>query len=346
MWPLNTPTGGRLRRRRATEAAAAALCLAWLVGFAPPLHAKGAPGATALREKDVRRAENVVAKLRLLDAAGADRADAAAFRALTRKLYPGLFVTVADMRQSDLKTDLDTAVFMYEEVGRTWFAAGDSAADCGRERPDIYLPLCLGLGGGTARQLLLAKARLHARWAEAAVKTYRGEGDAETARALSEMSAARGNDLAIAARVVEALKPLEGLANISRTYADYQEQRAVSKVSFERLDGEFADALGRAGALLNWMPRSPAFYYLSGARRSYTDGLFWYQKVHRAKKMVVSADGFERDPLKDLWRDAEQVGYTAVVNWRTAIKYTRLAEQSLPAAGQPEAPDLRHALVD
>lgn len=339
MWPLSTPTRERLRRR-------AALCLGWLVWCAPPLYAKGASDAAALREKDVQRAEKVVAKLRLLDAAGAERADAAEFRSLTRKLYPGLFVTVADMRPSDLKTDLDTAVFLYEEVGRTWFAAGDAAADCGRERPDIYRPLCLGLRGGTVREMLLARARLHARWAEAVVKNYRGAGDAETPRALSELSAARGNDLAIAARVVESLKPLEGLANLSRTYADYQEQRAVSKVSSEKLEGEFADALGRAGALLNWMPRSPTFYYLSGARRGYTDGLFWYRKVYRARNMVVSARGFEGDPLKDLWRDAEQVGYTAVVNWRAAAKYTRLAEQSLPADFRPEASALRQTPRD
>jgi hypothetical protein len=331
VWLLSTLTSERLLRRAARAAAGAALCVAWLVGCAPASHAKAAPGANALREKDVRRAEKVVAQLRLLDGAGAAASDVVAFRSLTRKLYPGLFITVADMRQSDLKTDLDTAVFLYEEVGRTWAAAGETAADCGRERPDVYLPLCLGLRGGTARQLLLAKARLHARWAEAVVGNYRGAGDAETVRALSEMRAARGNDLSIAARVVETLKPLEGLANIPRSYADYEEQRAVSKVSFERLDGEFADALGRAGALLNWMPRSPSFYYLSSARRSYADGLFWYQKVHRARRMVVSASGFERDPLKDLWRDAEQVGYTVVVNWRTAVKYTRLAEQSLPA---------------
>jgi hypothetical protein len=269
-------------------------------------------------------------RLRLLDEAAAGLEDGSDFRRLSRKLYPGLFITVADMRPGDLKTDLDTAVFLYEDVGRTWSAAGNSAADCGRERPDVYRPLCLGLAGGSARQLFLAKARLHLRWAEAAVKTYRGEGDGETSRLLSERKAARAQDIHIAARVSETLKSLEGMVNTQPTLADYEERPTAAKVSFEKLDAEFAAALGRAGVLLGWMPRSPVYYYLSGARRSYGNGLFWYRKVHGSRKMVVSAAaGFERNPLEDLRLDAEQVGYAVVSNWKTAAKYTRLAEQSL-----------------
>jgi hypothetical protein len=125
------------------------------------------------------------------------------------------------------------------------------------------------------------------------------------------------------------------MVNASPTYADYQEQRTAAKVSFEKLDAEFADALGRAGVLLGWMPRSPTYYHLSRARRSYVDGLFWYRKVHASRKMTVSAAaGFERDPLEDLRLDAGHVGYTVVVNWKTAAKYTRLAEQSLSGAAR------------
>lgn len=339
MQPLNTRMSeGVSRRRAARSATRAALCAAGLIGFALNVLAAGAPGTAAtpaLREKDVRRAEKVVAKLGLLDGAAASGEDAKAYHALAAKLYPGLFVTVADMRESDLKTDLDTAVFLYAKVGRTWFAAGASKADCERERRDIYLPLCLDLRGGTARQLLLSKARLHARWAEAVVKNYRGEGDAETPRVLvAAMKAARENDLMVAARVVETLKPLERLVNAYPTYADYQEGRAASKVSFDRLDGEFADALNIASLLLASMPRSPAFYLLTNARDSYRDGLFWYRKVHQSRKLTVSASAFERDPLRDLRLNADQVGYTVVVNWRTAVKYTRLAEHSLSRPGR------------
>lgn len=338
MWPPDARPDRRKSQPRGAAAFRALLCVVCLFGCA--LVSRGQGGASAgqglaPREKDVRRAEKVLEKLRLLDEAAGAGEDAGAFRRLARKLYPGLFITVADMRASDLKTDLDTAVFLYEGVGRTWSLAGNSAADCERERPDLYLPLCRDLRGGTARQLLLAKARLHARWASAVVRTHRGQGDCETSRLLSEMKAARALDTLIAARVSETLKSLEGMVNTPPTYADYQEQRAAAKVSFERLEAEFADALGRAGLLLGWMPRSPLYYHLSGATRSYEDGLFWYRKVHASRKMVVSAAaGFGRDPLKDLRLDADGVGYAVVANWKTAAQYTRMAEQSLGGAAR------------
>lgn len=333
MWPHSSRTSGRLVRGRAARAAARiALCAACLFGLALDALAAGAPGTAAppaLREKDVRRAEKVVAKLRLLDAAAASGDDAKAYRALADKLYPDLFVTVADMRASDLKTDLDTAAFIYARVGQAWFATGATTADCKYERRDIYLPLCVGLRGGTSRQLLLSKARLHVRWAEALVKNHKGENDPDTSRELEAIRAARGNDSLIAAQVVETLKPLEGLVNTFPTYADYQERPDVSKVGFDRLDAEFADALSVASQLLASLPRSPVFYHLSNARYCYRDGLFWYQKVHQSRKLVVSANGFAGDPLRELRLGADQVGYTVVVNWRTAVKYTRLAEHML-----------------
>lgn len=331
MWSHNVGPSERRSRRRAGAGAAARASFhaGCLVLFALTLRADGAAGGPALREKDVRRAEKIAAKLRLLDGAAAAPGGAAAFRDLSAKLYPGLFMAVAEMHRSDLKTDLDTAVFLYAEVRRTWLTSGASAADCGRQRPDIYLPLCLELRGGTVRQLLLSKARLHARWAEAVVKNYRGAGDAETAGDLSAMRAARGHDLVIAARVVEALKSLEGLVNAVPAYGGTRGRGAAHRVSFDDLDGEIGAALGTAGALLYSLPRGPAFYCLSNAWRSFKDGQFWYRKVHQSKRLVVSVNGFERDPLTVLGLDADQVSGTAIANWDAAIRYTRQAEQRL-----------------
>lgn len=275
-----------------------------------------------LREKDVRRAEKVLEKLLQLNEAAAGE-DGAELRSVARKLYPGLFAAVAEMQPSDLKTDIDTAVYLYEAAARG--RAGESEVDCEGERPDVYRPLCLGLEEGTTRRLLAAKARLHTRWAEAVVKSYRGATDAETARLVSEMKAARANELDLAARVALELRSLEG--------AEHLERDDATKVSADKLSAEFDDALARAGALLYWMPRSPVYYQLSAAWRGYKDGLFWYQKVQSSKSMVVSAaNGFQSDPLRDLRLDAQQVGHTAAANWRTAAKYTRLAEQGLRPA--------------
>lgn len=331
MWPHNVIKPGTRRHRSRGLARHVALCAACVAGFifAARAGTAAAGRAPALGGGDVRRAEKVLARLRLLYSA-ADAGDADAYRKLTSKFYPGLFITVAEIPRGDLSTDLSTAVFLAEQLGRNWAAAGDTAADCQTERPDIYLPLCLDLRGGTVRQLLLAKSRLHARWAEALASNSRGAAAAETARALAEMEAARANDLLIAARVVETLKTIEERLTPSTVDAACGGRLNASAAGFDRSDGELAAALRVSEALLAWMPRSPTFYYLSGARHSYADGLFWYRKAAQSKSLVVSAaSGFAPDPLKELRLDAEQVSATVRANWRSAVRHTRLAEQSL-----------------
>jgi hypothetical protein len=284
--------------------------------------------AAAVRGEDARRAEKILAKLRLLHEA-ADAGDAGAYRALASKLYPGLFVKVAELRPGDLSTDLSTAVFLADELGGTWFGAGAAAADCGNERPDIYMPLCTALRGGAVRQLLLAKSRLHARWAEAVLRSYKGESDEETARSLAEMKAARANDALIAARVAETLRPLERLTRPPDS--DRGGRSGASASGPEGPDSEFAEALRYAGALLAWMPRSQTFYQLSAARLAYADGLWWQSKARQSKSLVISANGFRPDPLKELRLDAGQVSAAANANWKSAASRARLAEQALSA---------------
>ena len=314
----------------------AAACAAFLIAltFACRGAAASAPNAArALQDSDARRAEKILASLRLLhEAAGAD--DAGAYRALASKLYPDLFVKVAEIRPGDLSTDLSTAVFLAEKLGRIRDAAGEATADCRGERPDIYAPLCLSLRGGTVRQLLLAKSRLHARWAEAVLRDFRGEGDAETARALAELKAARANDCLIAARVLETLRPLEGLARHPAGGAGLGERLTVASSGPDGSDAELAEALRVAGALLAWMPRSQTFYRLSGAQHAYADGLSWYRKVRQSKRLVVSANSFAPDPLKALALDAEQAAAAATANWKSAAKLTRLTERSLSEASR------------
>jgi hypothetical protein len=326
-------------RRYAAAPRRAAACAAILVVLAfacEAAHASARDEGGAIREADARRAEKVLAKLRLLYDA-ADSGDADAYRRLTSKLYPGLFVTASEMRPSDLGTDITTAVFIAEELGRKWHDAGQATADCRAERPDIYMPLCAAARAGTVRQLLLAKSRLHARWAEAALSEYEGRVDAETARTLAETRAARANDLLIAARVVELLRSLEGLAHATREDAGRGERFSARAADDDEADAvhdepdaTHSEALSEAAALLAWMPRGETFYQLSNARLAYADGLWWRGKARESKRLVVSANGFAPDPLKELRLDAGQVAAAADANWKSAAEHTRLAEQTLP----------------
>lgn len=328
MSPLRGILVGARRRACAPAPFGAAACAALLLALTFVMRVAAAPaGERAMSDGDVRRAEKVLAKLRLLHEAAAV-GDADAYRTLASKLYPDLFVKVAELRPGDVSTDLSTAVFLAEQLGRTWSAAG-AAADCRGERPDIYLPLCLGLRGGSARQLLLAKSRLHARWAEALLKNGRGAADADTARALAEVRAARANDQLIAAQIVETLRRLEALPTPSPMVAGTRERFAASASVIGDDDAKFAEVLREVGVLLAWIPRSPTFYHLLSARQAYADGQWWHSKARQAKSLVVSAKNFVPDPLKDLRLNAEQVSATARANWRSATKHTRLAELSL-----------------
>src|SRR5919107_4942241 len=329
MSPLKGILISPCRRAYAPASSGATLCAALVFALTFACRAAAASvsaDATAVRDADARRAEKILAKLRLLHEA-ADAGDAGAYRALASKLYPGLFVKVAELRPGDLSTDLSTAVFLADELGGSWFGAGAAAADCRNERPDIYMQPCLALRGGTVRQLLLAKSRLHARWAEAVLRSYRGESDEETARALAEMKAARENDALITARVAETLRPL---ARLTRTPdSDRGGRSGASASGPEGPEAEFAEALRYAGALLAWMPRSQTFYQLSAARLAYADGLWWQSKARQSKSLVISANGFRPDPLKELRLDAGQVSAAANANWKSAASLARLAEQAL-----------------
>lgn len=320
-----------VRRSSHPASSGAVVCAAFVLAFTFGCRAAAASvsaDAAAIQRGDARRAEKVLSGLRLLHDA-ADAVDAAAYRRLASRLYPDLFIKVAEMRASDLTTDLSTSVFLAEELGRRWFDAEGETADCRFERPDIYAPLCAALRGGTVRQLLLAKSRLHSRWAEAMLRDYKGEGDAETARSIAEMNGARANDALIAARIMEALRPLEGLARVSETGERRVQRFNASMSDSDEPNTEFAEPLHLAAALLAWMPRSPVFYRLSAARQAYADGLWWQSKARQSKSLVVSASNFRPDPLEDLRLNASQVSNAANANCRTALKYTRLAEQSL-----------------
>ena len=303
----------------------AAACAAFLIAFTFAFReavAWAPADAASAHDADARRAEKVLAKLRQLHEA-ADADDGEAYRALASKFYPELFARVAEIRAGDLSTDLSTAVFLSERLARTWAAAGGEAI-CQNERPDIYAPLCVELRGGTVRRLLLAKSRLHARWAEAVLKGGRGEADAASARALAEMKAARANDALIAARVVETPRRLETMPRSSG-----EDRRGRFGASGDGDDGSFARALREAAALLAWMPRGATFNQLSNARQAYADGLWWRGRARGAQSLVVSANGFAPDPLKEMRLDAAQLSAAAASNWRSAGRYTRLAEQSL-----------------
>lgn len=289
--------------------------------------------AFALREKDVKKSESIITQLRRLEQFTASTIDSRNYRTLVNKMYPGLFVQVAELKDSDLKTDLTTAVFLYEQAFHELSNSGKREFNCEDERRNVYTRICVENKSDTVSKLLLAKARLHTAWANSMIKYHRGATDPSTLAILEEIRRERRNDLALAEKAVAALKILEEKVCAYSSLAEFEERGALARVSFERLAKDATHVLRSVDRILQSLPRGPLFYSLYNARNSYGDGLFWWQKTYLRKKLVVDVNSLNApDEMKSLNLDPRATNYTVAINWRKAVEQTRQAEAFLQAA--------------
>jgi hypothetical protein len=295
--------------------------------FCLPVFA-GHAALAAPAEKDARKAETVVAKLRLLDAAAAS-GDAEAYRKLAGRLFPGLFVSVSELREGDLKTDLSTAVAFYESALR----ARGRATDCERELRESYFRLCRENKGDRAA-LLVAKARLHECWAEAELNYLRGARDAATLDTLALVRAERSTDRSLATEALRALKELaENLDAASpggRPSSSTEQRFSSADESAKRLAENFSDPLEQVNRILASLPRGAAYTVLGNARDAFRDGLYWQLKTLPANALVVNANSFaDPDPLRQVDLNPDAAARAAADNLRAARKFLRRAEEEL-----------------
>jgi hypothetical protein len=271
-------------------------------------------------DKELKKAEKVLTRLAKLQTASTDPN---AYKAAVSKLYPKLFINVASLRESDLKTDLSTAAFLYEKAYDLERSNDASAADCNNEVRELYRNLCLGRSNQTSVQLLLAKAQLHAGWAEALIRFHRRNTDASIVATLSEIKKERSVDMTLAESAVAILKTLDGEVNSYSSLGEFEERNAVARVSFDKLSSDFETVATAAQQLLSSLPRNLLYYQLQNALNSYSDGLFWWQKTHtRREAAVVSVNNWsEPASQKPLGFDAGTINYTVICNWRKARKH-------------------------
>jgi hypothetical protein len=279
--------------------------------------------------RELKKTEKALAKLSELQTASTDLNS---YKAAIRKLYPQLFINIADLREGDLKTDLSTAAFLYQKAYA--LERGDTAADCNDEVRDLYRNLCLTQNKQTRSQLLLVKAQLHFSWAGALMRFYRGERDAQTVAAVSEIRKERRIDLTLAERVVAILKTLDSEVNSYSSLGEFEEHRAVAKVSYGKLSNDFETMAETAQPFLSSLPRNSLYYQLQNALNSYSDGLFWWQKTYRRKTdAVVSANNWtEPTPKQPLGFDSDSLNYTVICNWRRAHKHIASAAIEIESA--------------
>ena len=283
-----------------------------------PVFAAHAAGVSAHERapdgKELKKAEAVLSKLRRLEASDASEAPGDFVKA-ARKLYPGLFAAASKLREGDLKTDLSTAVALYDSSLR----AGVGSADCARELRETYARLCLEAGGGRAR-LLRAKARLHTAWAGAALLYARGARDAMTLDTLNLVRAERATDRALAEEALHELKGLTAASDGGRVEATPE----TLPRKLEQLD-----------RLLSSLPRDQPARLLREARDAFRDGLYWQLKSAPARARVVNANSFDAAPpgaLPRLGLRADDADSAARANLRATLKFVRRAEEALGTA--------------
>ncbi|MDT5296106.1 MAG: hypothetical protein QOJ76_2986, partial [Acidobacteriota bacterium] len=214
------------------------LCLLVSTGNA----AQASPKTRAPGGKDLKRAESLISKLQRLEEAAAEPADSDVFGRAAARLYPGLFESVAKLRDGDLKTDLATAVSLYESALRASREGRGPVPDCSRELRDSYARLCLENRSGDAAHLLLSKAHLHARWAETELRYAGGERGAETLDAMSLIRAERSTDMALAEEALYVLKELAEGVNAGASSA------AAASGRHALASGHHTLARGQAGS--------------------------------------------------------------------------------------------------
>ncbi|HJQ35317.1 MAG TPA: hypothetical protein VJ866_24410 [Pyrinomonadaceae bacterium] len=269
--------------------------------------------------KELKKTEALLSNLRRLEEA----ADApGSLQKTAAKLYPGLYAKVSGLRDGDLKTDIATAVALYESALRASYEAvpraeveGEGGApDCAREMREAYVRLCREASGRAA--LLRAKARLHARWAGVELLYARGDRTDATLEAVSAIRAERATDRALAE---EALHVLEELAAEARD-DERAEGRSVN----------FRDRLEQLERILASLPRDRARGLLGEARDAFRDRLYWQMKAAPARARVVDANSFaEPGVLPRLGLTADDADAAARANLRAALKFIRKAKEEI-----------------
>ena len=267
--------------------------------------ARDVRAARVERAKDLKRAEAVLSKLIRLEEAATSR-ESGALRKAASKLFPGLFTSVSKLPDSDLKTDLSTAVALYDSAARD--SGERSTLDCSRELRDSYSRLCreaAASGDGRRADLLAAKARLHTRFAEAELRHARGVRDEATLETLKRIRAERSTDIALAREALRALKELTGKP------AD-------------------SDRLEEVGLILASLPRGQVYTLLRNAFDASRDALCWQNRTLPSRALVVDVNSYASpDPLRALDTRADDADRAALANRRAALKFVKRAEEEI-----------------
>jgi len=296
-----------------------------------PLAAFGQTPGVRLKARQLARAEQLLSELEQFDTSMNSGPGTAQFKARAAKLSNSFTRNGGGLPESNIKTDLATAVYWYEQLAlnlnhSTATRPVNVSFQCEGERPGAYQRLCECASGST-RDLLWAKARLHLGWARAAIN-FEKTGTIE--RPLDDVAVERKIDQMLAARVIESLKILESKVLVYRSLGDFERSGKIARVSLADFKKDLQKLSLEAEGTLAWLPQNLLKSELSNSLHSFADGAYWWEQIDQPRVIRVSEMA-----ARDLYVSAPQaallttVPYTVVVHWRHGSAYLQHAEQLL-----------------
>ena len=299
--------------------------------FVLPLIAYGQSHRSRLEAKQLSRAESLIHQLEQLDNFMSSGPNTAHYKARMVKLSDGFSRAAGSLPESDVKTDLATAVYWYEQLAVNLNHAADSKSSsasvegpCGNERPGAYQKLCESTSG-SARDLSWAKARLHMSWARAGIE-FQKTGKVD--RPLDDIAVERRIDQMLAARVIDSLKVLESEVIIYQSLGDFEATGKLARVPLPVFKHDLEKVSAEAESILSSLPQNMLKTEISNALHSFQDGAFWWEQIDQPRVVKVSDLAFrDLNQSPSVAAFMTTVPYTVAINWRHGSNYLKRAER-------------------
>jgi len=291
-------------------------------------------GPLKLSEKQQAKTEHLIGKLEQLGVLASQNPQYDEYRTTVRKLSVGIKEEASKLPESDLKTDLLTALYLYERVLSDWNELERQSppeSGCANERQGADFYLCQHTDG-PQRAWLWKRARRHTGWARAVLHAGKGAQGDELANELCLMREERKLDAMSAREALEALKELQDEVIVYRSLGEFEEGRSLARVSFDSFTTHLHRTSPVVKHLLSLLPENRLKMELHNALLSYMDGGFWWSKVYSPAVINVSGRGFaegEQTRLDKAYLSTDL--YTVAINWRQGSQHIKRAEDLLNA---------------
>ena len=292
----------------------------------------GQAGPLKLSERQQAKTEHLIGKLEQLGILASQNPQYDEYLDRVRKLSGGIKEEADKLPESDIKTDLLTALYLYERVLSGWNKLerqGPLESRCASEREDADPYLCQNTNG-SQRVWLWSRARRHTNWARASLYAGKSLNNDALANEVRVMREERKLDVMLAQKALESLKELQGEVIVYRSLGEFEEGRSLARVSFESFTTHLHKTSPVVKHLLSLLPENRLKSELRNALLSYMDGGFWWSKVYSPAVINVSGGSFaEGEPTRLDKAYLSTDLYTVAINWRQGSEHIKRAEDLL-----------------